>query len=219
LQKESGASVSSTSSSSSDTDSSSDGGDGKSSVVWLPTGDHYITWFDPVAAAACLPDGSQNDFENIPLAFRPRKNLLGKAVGVKAAAQVDGGAGKVFSDARTPREVFCGNLAAGQVQPQMLGWAFDNMFKMLRDYHLHYPGLESPIISVNIHGMGTFGLVEFVDETLASTAMEMDGFMLCGCRVSVRRPYGHKTVPSQDRLDTTVLRKSGLLLPVTGRTF
>merc|ERR1712137_1514881 len=134
-----------------------------------------------------------------------------------ATGASSGGAGKVFSDARTPREVFCGNLAAGQVQPQMLACAFDNMFKMLRDYHLHYPGLESPIISVNIHGMGTFGLVEFADETLASTAVEMDGFMLCGCRVSVRRPYGHKTVSSQDRLDTTVLKKNGLLFPMLGR--
>jgi len=124
-------------------------------------------------------------------------------------------AGSVMYYPRKRREVYCGNLTKDLVNEKVLMDAFREMFLSLPAYRMQYPDLADPIRSCGLpsNGQGMFAFVEFVDEVLASTAITMTGFELCGRPVKVGRPQGYMQAPFGEAqpLDVEPLRQSGLL--------
>lgn len=84
--------------------------------------------------------------------------------------------------------VVCSNLAASRVQTSTLRSALDTMFSMLPDFHRYYANLRSVVLGVTFVGIGSTAFVEFADEILASTAVRIETFELCGHKVRMRRP-------------------------------
>lgn len=113
------------------------------------------------------------------------------------------------------RECYCGNLAQGQVTEEVLRKALNSLFFALPMFMQTYPDVVDVVRSMAWPGQGTgmFAFVEFFDEVLAVTALQMTGFELCGRAVKVGRPQGFSVLGAGDAepLDVSPLRQMGLL--------
>lgn len=113
------------------------------------------------------------------------------------------------------RECYCGNLAVGQVSAEILKTALNRLFFALPAFVTTYPDLLDAVrgIAFPPAAQGMFAFVEFHDEVLASTALQMSGFELCGRSVKVGRPMGFSNgaYVELQPLDVQPLRESGLL--------
>jgi len=114
------------------------------------------------------------------------------------------------------RECYFGNLTMGVVTQAVLWQAVSRLFDALPAFHERYPELADPVVSVAFPTggqEGAFAFVQFFDEVLASTAVLMNGFELCGRSVKVGRPMNYQPAPGGELppLDVEPLRKSGVL--------
>lgn len=117
------------------------------------------------------------------------------------------------------REVYCGNLAAGLVSDIMLRDLFNRLFYTIPGFAETYPDVSNVVVSTTWppQSLGMFAFVEFVDEVLTVTAMQMSGIELLGRPVKVGRPQGffscgsNGTFADPPPLDVSLLRQLGHL--------
>jgi len=98
--------------------------------------------------------------------------------------------------------------------------AFDALFSGLPEFHVKYPKLGSAVVEAQIIGQGVQATVLFFDDVLATTAVRMDGFVLFGQPVRVRRPSGY-TIPSGGELQplsVAPLRSMGFIPRIENRS-
>lgn len=118
------------------------------------------------------------------------------------------------------RECYVGNLAAGQVTSEMLKIFLNRLFKSLPSYVAVYGELDAVTLINNPScSGGCFAFVEFIDELVASTAVEMSGVELAGRPLRIGRPQSSnptsqtKTTIDPAPLDVSQLRENGMLPP------
>lgn len=117
---------------------------------------------------------------------------------------------------KSRRECYCGNLAVGEATPNVLWQAIKRLFHALPAFIERYGPDLDPVrsASIPVNGQGMFAFVEFVDDVLASTAIEMSGFELLGRGVKVGRPQGYQSNQfggDAPALDVQPLRDVGLI--------
>lgn len=113
------------------------------------------------------------------------------------------------------RECYFGNLTAGKVTDHVLRQAVNRLFNELPSFRMMYPDVQDVVRSITFPsaGGGMFAFVDLVDEVVASTAVQMNGFELCGRSVRVGRPQGYLAPETGDvpPLDVSHLRSLALL--------
>lgn len=114
------------------------------------------------------------------------------------------------------REIYCGNLAAGQVTMTNLREHFNQMFYLLPEFTQKYDYLRTTgagcVQDVKISTCGTYSFVTFFTEEIAVTALEMDKHEFFGRSMRIGRPTGVvMAVPPPPPMDITSLRNQGLL--------
>lgn len=113
------------------------------------------------------------------------------------------------------RECYCGNLNKDMVTSTVLWQALNRLFQSLPAFRECYPDVPDPVRSLAFpsNGQGMFAFVEFCDEVIASTAICMSGFELCGRPVKVGRPQGYQQAHYGELppLDVQPLRQCGML--------
>jgi len=113
------------------------------------------------------------------------------------------------------RELYVGNLPQHKVDEPMLRQAFNRLFLDLPSFVERYPDIVDVIRSLYFppKGEGMFAFVEFVDDVLTTTAMQMSGFELQNRSIRIGRPQSYE--PPHDGelagLDVQPLRDKGLL--------
>ncbi|CAE7692290.1 unnamed protein product [Symbiodinium sp. CCMP2456] len=113
------------------------------------------------------------------------------------------------------RELYVGNLPQHKVDEPMLRQAFNRLFLDLPSFVERYPDIVDVIRSLYFppKGDGMFAFVEFVDDVLTTTAMQMSGFELQNRSIKIGRPQSYE--PPHDGelagLDVQPLREKGLL--------
>ena len=102
-----------------------------------------------------------------------------------------------------------------QVDEPMLRQAFNRLFLSLPSFVERYPDIVDVVRSLYFppKGEGMFAFVEFVDDVLTTTAMQMSGFELQNRSIRIGRPQSYE--PPHDGelagLDVQPLREKGLL--------
>ena len=97
----------------------------------------------------------------------------------------------------------------------MLRQAFNRLFLSLPSFVERYPDIVDVVRSLYFppKGEGMFAFVEFVDDVLTTTAMQMSGFELQNRSIRIGRPQSYE--PPHDGelagLDVQPLREKGLL--------
>ncbi|CAE7464717.1 unnamed protein product [Symbiodinium necroappetens] len=113
------------------------------------------------------------------------------------------------------RELYVGNLPQHKVDEPMLRQAFNRLFLSLPSFVERYPDIVDVVRSLYFppKGEGMFAFVEFVDDVLTTTAMQMSGFELQNRSIRIGRPQSYE--PPHDGelagLDVQPLREKGLL--------
>lgn len=114
------------------------------------------------------------------------------------------------------REVFLGNLCMGKVTACDIKDKFLQFFQALPQYVLQYPKDVHPVTNITFPTSavkGLYAFVELINPTLASTALNFNGFELYGRQIKVNRPQGY-VIPPQGEVpsfDVTPLRTAGLV--------
>lgn len=116
-------------------------------------------------------------------------------------------------------EVYIANLVPGHVGMRRLHEHFNWLFSELPEFHDRYPQLVATnggaraVLKVKLLESGEHAFVKFADDVLATTAISMDGFILHGQQVKVRRPRLFVTPLDGVRapLDVAALIRSGVL--------
>ena len=88
---------------------------------------------------------------------------------------------------RKQRELYVGNLAVGVVNGDMLKEFFTSILTQCEGYS---PTMGPPVAVVQLSGEGKFAFVEFRDELIAVTALQLDKVELAGRALNVGRPAG-----------------------------
>uniref|UniRef100_A0A6U5J7E4 RRM domain-containing protein n=1 Tax=Calcidiscus leptoporus TaxID=127549 RepID=A0A6U5J7E4_9EUKA len=88
---------------------------------------------------------------------------------------------------RKQRELYVGNLLAGVVNPDMLKEFFTSALTACKGYT---PTMGPPVACVQMSGEGKFAFVEFRDELMAVTALQLDKVELAGRPLNIGRPAG-----------------------------
>ena len=114
------------------------------------------------------------------------------------------------------REIYCGNLASGQVASINLKEHFNQMFGLLPEFNAKYEYLRSTgagsIQDIKMSTCGTYAFVQFYTEELAVTALEFDKHEFLGRQMRIGRPTGVVlTTPPPPPMDVTPLRTMGYL--------
>jgi len=114
------------------------------------------------------------------------------------------------------REVYCGNLAAGQVTMASLREHFNQMFYALPEFNQKYEFLKSTgagcIQDLKLATDGTYSFIQFFTEEIAVTALEFDKHEYMGRALRIGRPTGVVlTTPPPPPMDVTPLRSLGYL--------
>eukprot|EP00931_Biecheleriopsis_adriatica_P121358 TRINITY_DN96441_c0_g1_i1.p1 TRINITY_DN96441_c0_g1~~TRINITY_DN96441_c0_g1_i1.p1 ORF type:complete len:319 (+),score=69.09 TRINITY_DN96441_c0_g1_i1:27-959(+) len=112
------------------------------------------------------------------------------------------------------RECYFGNLAVGQVDETVLRQTLNRLFKSLPSFLETYPDVRDVVRAIYFpeQGQGMFAFVEFFDEVLAATAVQLTGFELCGRELKVGRPTKVPPgMPQPSPLDVKPLRDAGHL--------
>lgn len=121
---------------------------------------------------------------------------------------------------RRRRECYIGGLVhangKAKVSSELLQSALRELFRAIPDFKLHYPDLEDPIRSCIFPtaSKGQFAFVEFHDEVLCVTAIQMSGVQILGKPIKIGRPIGftpYAQLSAPDPLDVSSLRAKGLL--------
>jgi hypothetical protein len=109
-------------------------------------------------------------------------------------------------------QVYCGNLTADKVTAQDLIAAFQIRFRALPAFEDLYPTSVETVRSAVIV-RSTYAFVTFADGRLASTAIMMSGFHLCGRPIRIGRPKYYRADPSNELqpFDVGPLQRMGLL--------
>ena len=103
-----------------------------------------------------------------------------------------------------------------QVDEPMLRQAFNRLFLSLPSFVERYPDIVDVVRSLYFppKGEGMFAFVEFVDDVLTTTAMQMSGFELQNRSIRIGRPQSYE--PPHDGelagLDVQPLREKGCCL-------
>ena len=113
------------------------------------------------------------------------------------------------------REIYCGNLATGQVTMTNLREHFNQMFYLLPEFNQKYDFLRTTgagcVQDVKISTCGTYAFVTFFTEEIAVTTLEMDKHEFFGRSMRIGRPTGLLTSIPPPPIDITPLRNQGLL--------
>jgi RNA recognition motif-containing protein len=114
------------------------------------------------------------------------------------------------------REVYCGNLAAGQVTMASLREHFNQMFYALPEFNQKYEFLKSTgagcIQDLKLATDGTYSFIQFFTEEIAVTALEFDKHEFLGRALRIGRPTGVVlTTPPPPPMDVSSLRALGYL--------
>ena len=116
---------------------------------------------------------------------------------------------------RKNREIYCGNLSAGQVTMTNLREHFNQMFNLLPEFNQKYDFLRTTgagcVQDVKISTCGTYSFVTFFTEEIAVTALEMDKHDFFGRSMRVGRPTGVVVTTPPPAMDITPLRNQGFL--------
>ena len=119
------------------------------------------------------------------------------------------------------RELYCGNLAAGQVSMASLREHFNQMFYLLPEFIQKYEFLKTTgagcIQDLKMATDGTYSFIQFFTEEIAVTALEFDKHEYMGRALRIGRPTGVAlTTPPPPPMDVSPLRSLGLLPTKTG---
>lgn len=114
------------------------------------------------------------------------------------------------------REIYCGNLSAGQVSMASLREHFNQMFYLLPEFNQKYEYLKSTgagcVQDIKISTDGTYSFVQFFTEEIAVTALEFDKHEFMGRAMRVGRPTGVQlTSAPPPPMDVSPLRALGIL--------
>ncbi|KAL1502977.1 hypothetical protein AB1Y20_011048 [Prymnesium parvum] len=110
---------------------------------------------------------------------------MGVSPGMMAPVQMAG---------RKQRELYVGNLTAGVVTGEMLKDFFTSILTQCPGYS---PKMGPPVAVVQLSGEGKFAFVEFRDELMAVTALQLDKKVeLAGRALNVGRPAGYTPSPA-----------------------
>jgi len=101
-------------------------------------------------------------------------------------------AGGVQPSGRKQRELYVGNLAVGVVGGDMLKEFFSSILTQCPGYS---PTMGPPVAVVQLSGEGKFAFVEFRDELIAITALQLDKIELAGRPLNIGRPAGYMPAP------------------------
>jgi hypothetical protein len=93
---------------------------------------------------------------------------------------------------RKQRELYVGNLAVGTVNGDMVKEFFTSILTQCEGYS---PTMGPPVAVVQLSGEGKFAFVEFRDELIAVTALQLDKIELAGRPLNVGRPAGYQPAP------------------------
>ena len=93
---------------------------------------------------------------------------------------------------RKQRELYVGNLCVGVVTGDMLKEFFSSILTQCEGYQ---PAMGPPVCVVQLSGEGKFAFVEFRDELIAVTALQLDKVELAGRPLNVGRPAGYQPAP------------------------
>ncbi|CAE6920129.1 unnamed protein product [Symbiodinium natans] len=115
------------------------------------------------------------------------------------------------------RECYVGNLPQHKVDVQTLRQAFNRLFLALPSFVERYPDISDVVRALYFppRGDGMFAFVEFVDDVITTTAVQMSGFELEHRAIKIGRPQNY-TPPQNGELpalDVQPLRDRGLLPP------
>jgi len=102
------------------------------------------------------------------------------------------GAAGVQPSGRKQRELYVGNLALGVVNGDMLKELFTSILTQCPGYS---PTMGPPVAVVQLSGEGKFAFVEFRDELIAITALQLDKIELAGRPLNIGRPAGYMPAP------------------------
>ena len=119
------------------------------------------------------------------------------------------------------RELYCGNLAAGQVNMASLKEHFNQMFYLLPEFIQKYEFLKTTgagcIQDLKMATDGTYSFIQFFTEEIAVTALDFDKHEYMGRALRIGRPTGVVlTTPPPPPMDVSPLRSLGLLPTKTG---
>ena len=95
---------------------------------------------------------------------------------------------------RKQRELYVGNLLVGVVTADKLKDFFTSILTQCPGYS---PQMGPPVAVVQLSGEGKFAFVEFRDETIAITALQLDKLPLEGRPLNIGRPAGYQPAPGQ----------------------
>ena len=101
-------------------------------------------------------------------------------------------AGPVQPSGRKQRELYVGNLAVGIVNQDMLKEFFSSILTLCPGYS---PTMGPPVAVVQLSGEGKFAFVEFRDELIAVTALQLDKVEFAGRPLNIGRPAGYMPAP------------------------
>ena len=104
------------------------------------------------------------------------------------------GAGPMQATGRKQRELYVGNLLVGVVTADKLKDFFTSILTQCPGYS---PQMGPPVAVVQLSGEGKFAFVEFRDETIAMTALQLDKLPLEGRPLNIGRPAGYQPAPGQ----------------------
>ena len=116
------------------------------------------------------------------------------------------GMGPLQVNGRKQRELYVGNLQVGVVTADMLKDFLTNILTQCPGYS---PKMGPPVAVVQMNAEGKFAFVEFRDECIAVTALQLDKVDLAGRPLNVGRPAGYQPAPGQP-LPTPLPMPSGV---------
>ena len=93
---------------------------------------------------------------------------------------------------RKQRELYVGNLTVGVVGGEMLKEFFTSILTQCEGYS---PTMGPPVAVVQLSGEGKFAFVEFRDELIAVTALQLDKVELANRPLNIGRPAGYQPAP------------------------